>query len=376
VNSRRAPPARPSWWPEGEPWPPTRSLRSPPWQRLRGAFVRRFAVLLATLFLLWSLGSLVVFALVSGLLGLAGAPAESGRLFWAVRSVPLLIVVLAFVLTLRALRRVATPVGEVVEAAGRLAEGDYSARVAETGPPEARALATAFNAMAERLHTNEEQRRLLLAEITHELRTPLTVIQGNLEGLLDDVYPRDNARLAFILDETQVLARLIDDLRTLALTESGTLQLVKERTDLAALVGETVELFRAQADRAGVALSAEIPAIDLPAVELDGTRIREVLANLIANALRYTPRGGHVRVTCSAVDGDTAIRVVVADTGSGIAAADLPRVFDRFYKSPDSRGAGLGLAIARSLVRVHGGEMTATSELGQGTTISFTLPIG
>jgi two-component system OmpR family sensor kinase/two-component system sensor histidine kinase BaeS len=342
---------------------------------MRGAFVRRFALLLATLFLLWSLGSLVVFALVSGLLGLAGTAVESGRLFWAVRSVPLLVVILAFVLTLRALRRVATPVGDVVEAAGRLAQGDYSARVAETGPPEARALALAFNAMAERLRTHDVQRRLLLAEITHELRTPLTVIQGNLEGLLDDVYPRDNAHLEFILDETQVLARLIDDLRTLALTESGTLQLAKERTDLAALVGETVEVYRAQADRAGVELSADLP-LDLPAVELDGTRVREVLANLLANALRYTPRGGRVRVGGALVEDEHALRVAVADTGAGIAAEDLPRIFDRFYKSPDSRGAGLGLAIARSLVQAHGGEMTATSEPGRGTTISFTLPVG
>jgi signal transduction histidine kinase len=344
-----------------------------PWQRMRGAFVRRIAVLLAVLFLLWSLGSLVVFALVSGLLGLAGTPVESDRLIWAVGSVPLLVVAIGFALTLRALRRVATPVGDVVEAAGRVAQGDYSVQIVEGGPPEARALAAAFNAMTERLRTHDEQRRVLLAEVTHELRTPLTVIQGNLEGLLDDIYPRDTAHLEFILDETQVLARLIDDLRTLALTESGTLKLVKERTDLAALVGETVELHRPQADRAGVELSVDNPT-DLPAVDLDGTRIREVLANLIANALRYTPRGGTVRVSHAAEDGQI-VRVAVADTGAGIAVEDLPRIFDRFYKSPDSRGAGLGLAIARSLIRAHGGEMTATSELGRGTTISFILPV-
>src|SRR5207253_2533908 len=135
---------------------------------------------------------------------------EMGRLAWTIRFFPLLIVVVGLVFTLRALRRVATPVGDVVEAAGRVAEGDYAARVAVDGPPEARALAKAFNAMTERLRAQDEQRRVLLAEISHELRTPLTVIQGNLEGLLDGVYPRDDAHLHVILDETQVLARLID----------------------------------------------------------------------------------------------------------------------------------------------------------------------
>lgn len=340
---------------------------------MRGAFFRRFAMLLGMLFFIWTAGSFVVFTLVSRLLGVVGAPDEVGHLVWVIRILPLLVVFVGFALTFRALRRVATPVGDVVEAAGRVAEGDYSARVAERGPPEARSLAKAFNAMTQRIQLQDEQRRVLLAEITHELRTPLTVIQGNLEGLLDGIYPRDDAHLGVILDETQVLARLIDDLRTLALTESGTLKLTKEPTDLALLIDETVAVYQAQADRGAIALTAACPP-DLPSLNLDGTRVREVLANLVANALRYTPQGGQVWVRGSVEQGEV-IRVVVGDTGSGIPPDDLPRIFDRFYKSPDSRGAGLGLAIARNLIVAHGGEMSASSELGRGTTISFTLPI-
>jgi two-component system OmpR family sensor kinase/two-component system sensor histidine kinase BaeS len=339
---------------------------------MRGAIFRRLAMLLGLLVLVWTAGAYVVFSLVSWLIGAGPPPLESGRFAWFGRAVPLLLIVFIFVLTLRALRRVAMPVAEMVEAAGRVAEGDYSARVAEKGSPEGRVLAAAFNKMTQRLRTNDEQRRVLLAEISHELKTPLTVIQGNLEGLLDDVYPRDNAHLEIILDETRVLARLIDDLRTLALAESGSLNLQKQPTDLALLVGEAVALFRPQADRAGIDLTAEC-APDLPPIAIDGTRLREVMANLLANALRYTPRGGRVSVRCSA-EGSSALRVEVSDTGAGIAAEDLPRIFDRFYKSPDSRGAGLGLAIARDLVVAHGGELRAASEIGKGTTISFTLP--
>jgi two-component system OmpR family sensor kinase/two-component system sensor histidine kinase BaeS len=274
----------------------------------------------------------------------------------------------------RALRYAATPIGDVIEAAGRVAEGNYSARVAERGPREVRALVRAFNSMTARLQTIDEQRRSLLADVTHELRTPLTVIQGNLEGLLDGVYPRDDAHLESILEETRVLSRLIDDLRTLALAESGALRLQKEPTDLGALVGETVASFQAQADAAGVELNADI-APELPPLELDPARIRQVLENLIANALRYTPRDGTIRVRCYAESkSDAHVAVSVSDTGSGIPPDALAYIFGRFYKSSDSRGTGLGLAIAKNLVAAHGGEISAQSELGKGTTIRFTLP--
>ena len=209
-------------------------------------------------------------------------------------------------------------------------------------------------------------------DISHELRTPLAVLQGNLEGMLDGVYPRDEAHLSLILEETQILARLIDDLRTFSLAESLGLNLVKTPADLAELAREAIASFRAQAQEAGVTLLLDAEP-GLPLVEVDPERIRQVLNNLLSNALHYTPAGGTVRVRCALDSG----RVVVSveDTGTGIPAEELPHIFDRFSKSKDSRGTGLGLAIAKSLVEAHEGEVSAQSVPGEGTAIRFTLPL-
>jgi signal transduction histidine kinase len=276
----------------------------------------------------------------------------------------------------RMFRRAVLPIGDVMEAAQRVADGDYSVRVASRGPAEVRALSDAFNTMADRLQATDERRRSLLAEISHDLRTPLAVIQGNLEGLLDGVYPRDDAHLTMILEETRHLVRLVEDLRTLALAESGALKLQREPTDLGALTAETVASFQGQAVQAGLTLVAEIPS-DLPVVDVDPVRIRQVLENVIVNALGFTPAGGEVRVRCylESPDGERRLAVDVSDTGPGIAPEDLPHVFDRFYKSKESRGSGLGLTIARNLVVAHGGEIVAHSEVGQGTIIRIRLPI-
>ena len=228
--------------------------------------------------------------------------------------------------------------------------------------------------MAAQLQVNQEQRRNLVSDVTHELRTPLTIIQGNLEGLVDGIYPTDREHLASILEETRVLSRLIDDLRTLAQAESGTLKLQKEAADLADLVSETVASFRPQAEEAGVTLHIDV-ASGLPLVSLDPLRIREVLLNLLANALRYTPRGGVISISCSFADDSKCIAVAVRDSGAGIPPEDLSHIFDRFYKTRDSRGSGLGLTIAKNLVAAHGGDIAAESTLGQGTTVRFTLPV-
>jgi signal transduction histidine kinase len=285
--------------------------------------------------------------------------------------------VFVFMLVMAALRTwrgTALPVADLMEAAKRVETGDYTARVQERGPRDVRELARAFNAMVSGLQQNEEQRRNMLADVTHELRTPLTIIQGNLEGLLDNIYPRDDAHLAMILDETHVFARLVEDLRTLALVESGTLVLRREPTDIAALMHETVTSFAPQADTAGVNVCEQIePAI--PQMSIDPARIRAVLTNLLANALRYTPRGGSIQVNARLVPPEGPVEVSVADTGSGIAPEVLPRIFDRFYKSSDSHGSGLGLAIARHLVLAHHGDIKAESTPGQGTRITFSLPL-
>jgi signal transduction histidine kinase len=239
-----------------------------------------------------------------------------------------------------------------------------------------RGLSDAFNTMADRLQATDERRRSLLAEISHDLRTPLAVIQGNLEGLLDGVYPRDDAHLTVILEETRLLVRLVEDLRTLALAESGALKLQRELTDLGALAIETVASFQGQAASAGLTLVADIPA-DLPTVDVDPVRIRQVLENVIVNALGFTPAGGEVSVRCymDSSHGERRFAMDVHDTGPGIVPEDLPHIFERFYKSKDSHGSGLGLTIAHNLVVAHGGEILAQSEVGRGTTIQIRLPV-
>jgi two-component system, OmpR family, sensor histidine kinase BaeS len=271
-------------------------------------------------------------------------------------------------------RRAAVPIGNLIEAAGRVEVGDYAARVPEWGPGEIRGLARAFNAMASRLEADTEQRRRLLADVSHELRTPLAVIQGNLEGVLDGVYPADAQHLAPILDETRVLSRLIDDLRTLSLAEAGELPVHPEPTDLGLLLRDVAASFRPQAEAAGVAIS--VAASDgLANAEVDPARTREVLANLLSNALRHTPGGGRIDLSAELIPSG-GVTVRVTDTGSGIPAEAMERIFDRFYRSPDSPGSGLGLPIAQQLVEAQGGTIHAESAPGAGTTITFTLPLG
>ncbi|HEV8672085.1 MAG TPA: ATP-binding protein [Candidatus Limnocylindria bacterium] len=353
---------RPPWWPQGEAWPPT----GPPerWRHMRGGFVRRAAVAAFVAFLVFAF---VVASFVTVLLSMFNSATAGGGLFLAA----LAVIVVAFGFA-RGLRRLVAPLGDLIEAAESVEAGSYGTRVRPRGPRELRALARAFNAMSERLETSEEQRRRLLADVTHELRTPLTIMQGNLEALLDGVHPADAEHLDPILDETRVLSRLVDDLRTLSLAEAGALTLHREPTDVGELLADAVASFRTQADGAGITLVTTIDGA-LPHVELDPVRMREVLSNLLSNALRYTPRGGTVRVGGAAEIGQ--VRLIVRDSGPGIPAELLPHVFDRFYKSEDSRGAGLGLAIAKSLVVAHGGQIEASSAPGQGAEMRITLPV-
>jgi signal transduction histidine kinase len=276
----------------------------------------------------------------------------------------------------RSLRHLISPVSNMIEATERVAGGDYSVRLAERGPQEAKSLAGAFNSMVARLETNEIQRRNLLADVSHELRTPLTVIQGNLEGMIDGVYPADEQHLGSLLDESQMLSRLIEDLRILSLSESGTLQLRKEPTNLFLLINETLSVFKVQADAKNIKLDVS-GSPGLPLLDLDPERIRQVIYNLIANAMRYTPDGEVVSVRMEFIpDGKSGqVLVTITDSGPGIPADDLPHIFDRFYKTRDSGGMGLGLSIAKNLIEAHGGVIKAESEPGKGLTIHFSLPV-
>jgi two-component system sensor histidine kinase BaeS len=370
-NSNR-PPNPPSWWPENEPWPPTRSPQWGNWRRHQRPrrFFWSFGCGLLVLLLVYSSCALVTWLVISTQNAINSPD--------AVRLPPVILFAVfalggagIFVIG-NTLRRSTQPIEEMMDAADHVAQGDYFTRVTERGPRDVRHLAHAFNSMSERLQLNDEQRRRLLADISHELRTPLTVLQGNLEGMLDGIYQPDAVRLESLVEETRVMSRLIDDLRTLADAESGTLKLQREPTDLGVLANEVIASFRGQAQSGGVSLSVE-GAPDLPQIEIDPARLRQVLTNLIANALRYTTSGGSIRIQCESKD--KIIEVTVSDTGRGIAPSDLPHIFDRYTKSSDSRGSGLGLAIAKDLIEAHGGTITAQSEVNRGTTITFTLPV-
>jgi signal transduction histidine kinase len=357
---------RPAWWPENEPWPPRRRH----WGHGPPRFIARFVVALIVGLVLINVVILLVASLVAQAFGLLGFGADVFR----VLVIALVIFVLVTAVMGSGLRRASLPIARAIEVIGKVAEGDYTARVAEGGPREMRRLIAAFNDMVERLETSDQRRRRLLADVTHELRTPLSVIQGQIEGAVDGVYPRDDEHLGAILDETRHMARIIEDLRTLSLAESGALELRREPIDVAEVVEDVADAYRPSAEGSGVTIASQVKD-GLPQVDADATRVRQILENLVSNALRYTPAGGRIDVAAS-LDGPEAVAVAVRDTGRGIAPADLPFVFDRFTRSADSRGTGLGLAIARDLVRAHGGEIAATSEgEGRGTTVRFTLPV-
>lgn len=270
-----------------------------------------------------------------------------------------------------ALRRLTAPATRIVEAAHRIESGDYSARVPVRGPSELRSVARAFNAMSGRLEADETRRRSVLADVAHELRTPITVIRGQAEGIIDGVYSADAEQMRPVLEATRTLEVLVDDLRTLALAESGGLQLHREPVELAVLVHDVFETYREAAGTRGVQLRA---AVDPPGliVEADPVRLRSALGNLVANSLRHTQAGGSVQVGAAAAG--SVIRLSVRDDGEGVPTELLPRVFDRFVKGADSAGSGLGMAIVRDIAEAHGGTAAITSEPGLGTEVTLLLP--
>jgi signal transduction histidine kinase len=259
-----------------------------------------------------------------------------------------------------------------MDAADRVAGGDYTPRVDDPGSRQLGRLTGAFNQMTERLQTNEDRRRELLADVAHELRSPLQVIRGTVEGMLDGLYPVEPGRLRPLLDETTMMARLLDDLRTLSMAEAGVLPLDRETVDPRGVADDAVQAFRSMAEAAGVTLEAQHSS-DAPAqLEADPVRLAEILANLVTNAVRHTPRGGHVTVRVSPAADGAAFEV--QDTGPGIPEDQLQIVFDRFVTSADAGGTGLGLAIAKRLVEAHGGAIEASSPATGGTTIRLEIP--
>ena len=305
---------------------------------------------------------------VAWLLGTLFGPSLSSAILPAILLLGLLLVVTR---VLRGIGGTAAPLGDLVEASARVEAGEVGTQVRVRGPREIRALGRAFNAMSSRLAQDTDERKRLLADVSHELRTPLTVIQGSIEGMLDGLYPADRPQLERLLGETRQLERLIDDLRVLALADAGALPLHREQTDLAALAAEVGTGFGPQAHADGIGLHAD--AGDALLVDVDPHRVRQVIGNLVSNALRHTPSGGEVTVRVRR-EADAAVLEVI-DTGGGMEADAADRAFDRFWRSGDAAGAGLGLAIVRDLVRAHGGEAELTSAPGAGTTVRCEFPL-
>jgi len=294
------------------------------------------------------------------------------NLGWSAFIVIPLVVIFLVGLVARSGMRTWQPVGRLINAAGALADGDYGVRVRPSGSRQMRSVILSFNEMAERLETSDEQRRQLLADVGHEIRTPLTVVRGEIEAMLDGVHDPDPEHLRVLLDEVAVMERLLEDLRTLSLAEAGALTLHPEPIDLDDLIVDVAEVYRSRANDAGIVMRLDVDR-GLDDVVLDPVRIRGVVANLIANAIHAMPNGGALHI--SARNSGDEIVVSVGDTGVGIDAEDLAHIFDRFRKGATSHGSGLGLTISRNLVEAHGGSISITSTVGEGTTVTVLLPV-
>lgn len=271
------------------------------------------------------------------------------------------------------------PIQDLTRAASRMAGGDLSQRVSTRGQDEVSQLGKAFNRMAESLERVENNRRAVTADIAHELRTPIAIQRAHLEALQDGIYSLTGENLQPVLDQTEVLTRLVEDLRTLALADSGELRLERIEVDFKELLHQVVERFRPEAESRRIRLRMVIPDTSaVPLVKLDPVRIEQVLNNILSNAMRYAPESGEVQVTMLVKDGW--IEVVIADNGPGIPEDAIARLFERFFRADTSRShetgrTGLGLAIARQLTLAHGGEIRARNQPGGGAEFRIRFPL-
>lgn len=289
----------------------------------------------------------------------------------------LLGVLLAFLLSWYFANRISHPISELTEATRSIADGEYGKKVEVHGADEVEELGTAFNALSESLERNERLRKNMIADISHELRNPLAAQRGNLEALEDGVIQLNPEVLDVLIKNNHLLSRLVEDLRQLALVDAGQVELNIMPVDAAVALRAAAASLEREFGEKRVALEVDAAA-DLPAALADQLRLSQVLGNLLRNALQYTPDGGTVTLGAKAAGDEVAF--TVADTGPGIAAEELPNVFERFYRTDKSRardtgGSGLGLSIAKGLVEAQGGRIGVESEPGRGAVFTFTLPL-
>jgi signal transduction histidine kinase len=273
-------------------------------------------------------------------------------------------------------RQALAPVRNLTAAASSLGAGDLSQRVAESGTDEIGKLGNTFNTMASDLQLAVDQRRQLTADVAHELRTPLTNIQGYLEAIKDGVVEADEETIDTLHTQTIHLSNLIEDLRIFAIADAGALALNKSHGSPVPVIQDSVAHFSQRAREREIDLSISATGTET-AVDFDETRIRQVISNLVENALTHTPNGGSIGVEIFGNNDN--VKILVADSGTGISETDLPRIFDQFYRADQSRnratgGAGLGLTIVKRLVEAHGGEISVTSDADSGTTFHVLLP--
>lgn len=277
-------------------------------------------------------------------------------------------------------RSITTPLRKLSAAAIEIERGNFAQKVPVQSKDEVGSLALIFNRMAETLDNNNKLRRQFLANIAHELRTPLAVIQGHLEGMIDGIIEPNSKKLTSLHEEAVHLSRLIKDLKDLSLAEVRQLSLEVKDVNVNHTVEQALYMLKPLADEKEITVSQKLTP-DLPTIAADDDRISQVFYNLITNAIRYTPENGHVIVSTELIQyaEQDWIKVTVADSGPGIDAADLPFIFDHFYRGDKSRdrksgGTGLGLAIVKQLVETHGGKVQVDSIMGKGSSFYVLLP--
>jgi two-component system sensor histidine kinase BaeS len=306
--------------------------------------------------------------------GLGGADhAMQTALLRAIAGAAGLAALLALGTGLAVARRITRPVGSLIAVTRAMGQGDRSGRVGQIhAPGELRELATAFDQMSDTLALQDQLRREVVADVAHELRTPIAVLQAGHEALLDGVAEPTPGQLASLRDEVLRLARMVGDLQTLAAAEAATLQMTVRRCDLGEIAGAAVNSLAGQFEAAGMSVERQLTGVPVLG---DAGRLHQVITNLLTNSLKFTPPGGGVMVQAGPAGGGA--RLQVTDTGIGIPADELPRIFDRFWRGSQAghvAGSGVGLAVVAELARAHGGQLVAVSEPGCGTQIALTMP--